>query len=144
MATQYQNIMAKLDEIQDGVNRIWGMVADLVEDSGLDLDAEAPVQVSEGNDPIPRATRTHAPVHNLDGEIEMVPWRDIDERVIEATRIAAEDGEPWELYMGEDRMVRISTSEAVAHKVRKSRTHQQPVPRVGDREVDVFGVDDDG
>lgn len=138
MATQFEVLREQLDRIEGKLNQIMDQLG-----HDLDLSDEVPDIVPRtvtGNQPVPTATRTHAPVRK-GSETEMVPWNRIDERVIEAVRIAAEDGEPWELYFGTDGSVRISTSEAVAHRVRKARTFQQPVPEVADREIDAFGED---
>lgn len=81
----------------------------------------------------PSATRTHVEVRNPETEdgIEMVPWSDVDERIIEAVRLSSEMGEPWELWRDPTGMIRVSVEASVAHRIRKENTYQQPVPRSG-------------
>ena len=124
--------MARLDEIQDGVSRIWAMVSDLIEGE-LDFDAEVPddpVTVTEGQNRGPRMNRTQVEVRTGDGT-ELVPWTEIDERIIEAVRLASEMRQPWELYRDAQGKVRVTVSEQVMHRYRKAHTYQQPVPTEG-------------
>lgn len=95
----------------------------------------------------PSETRTHVEVRSLDGDIDMVPWSEIDERIQEAVRIHKELAQrnpdqplgPWQLYRDPTGMIRISVDQAVATELRKRHTYQQPVPQGGSipRDMDV-------
>lgn len=98
--------------------------------TGEDIEPFADVQPR--NQPYkPSATRTHVEVRNpeAEGDVEMVPWTDIDERIIEAVRLSAEQGEPWELWRDPTGMIRVSVEASIAHQIRKANTYQPEPPR---------------
>lgn len=113
-------------------------------DDPIESEVYAPTRIRSepGTLPRPSVTRHHVQVHNLDGGIEMVAWNEIDPRIIEAIRLSAENHLPWQLYRDPSGMIRVSVDASIAHKLRKASTYQQPVPRVGNREVDALGGKD--
>lgn len=92
----------------------------------------------------PSATRTHVEVRNpeVEGEVEMVPWTEVDERIIEAVRLSSEMGEPWELWRDGTGMIRVSVEASIAHKIRKQNTVQPAPPASSEipRDMDVDEV----
>lgn len=137
---------SKFEIIDHKLDTIITLLEELTEEKDLfgdteELRSEMKSQTGEDLEPSatsrgltqPKATRTQVEVRNPDTEdgVEMVPWAEIDERIIEAVRLSAEMGEPWELWRDPSGMIRVSVEASVAHRIRKENTYQQPVPRSG-------------
>lgn len=162
MPTQFDKVMAKMDTILDHVHQIRIMVENLTEKDELfgedpfdqyedygtadesGMEQEMMYMPREPVKPRPSATRTHVEVRNPDeeGGVEMVPWTEVDERIIEAVRLSSEMNEPWELWRDPSGMIRVSVEASVAHQIRKANTYQQPAPRSAEipRDMDVDEV----
>lgn len=145
MATQFETLNQKMDDILHKLEIIAKRLEITTRPGKLDLDTEveeftSPVSINKKN---PSATRTHVEVR-VGNDIEMVPWAEIDPRIIEAIRISSEMKEPWELYRDTTGGIRVMVSSNVQHAMTKATTYQQPVPKIGDRDLDALGVDEDG
>lgn len=133
MPSQFEIVNRKLDQIIDLLTER--------EDElfGEDPYTENPEEYAPKKPYRSSETRTHVEVRNLDGDIEMVPWSEIDERIIEAIRLTNEirrdnpDNPPqgYQLYRDPNGMIRITVDQAVLAQMHKNETYQQPVPREG-------------
>ena len=151
MATQFEILSNKIDEILNGINAIWGALRDLEEEVSqreLDLSSEVP---SEGDDPVsqvinaPRGrrrgmNRREVEVKAAEGGTTFRRWEELDPRVVKAIEIAVTDHFPYELYEDLSGQVRISVDAEVLHRLNKSETYQPPVPMVRDDEIDALGT----
>lgn len=142
MPSKFEIIDHKLDTIitlLEELTEETELFGDEVGKGSPELEAEMKSQTGEDLGPFtdfatrykPSATRTHVEVRSADveGGIEMVPWTEIDGRIIEAVRLSAEQGEPWELWRDPSGMIRVSVEASISHQIRKENTYQPEPPR---------------
>jgi len=138
MASQFEVLRQHLERMEGKLNQI-------LDHLGADLDLSEEADPGPGKNPVPRknpaATRTHVEVHTVSGDVEMVPWTEIDDRIIEAVRLSSERQTQWELYRDPNGMIRVSVDAAIAQELRTiDRSDQAPVPNV--QGFDALGVDE--
>lgn len=136
MATQFEVLLEKLNEILDNQATIMGLITTEME-SEFRLDAEVPDETLTR----PRnMNRREVEVSGFDGTPKMVKWVDIDPRIVKAIELSTELNHDYQLYEDPSGMVRISVDAEVEHILRKANTVQESRPFTNE-DIDAFGID---